>query len=555
MRKFYFFLCSLILLSSSSFSQTVGDLVITEVMANPAATGAEEYFEIYNHTSSGININGYIIEDAASNSHNINNGGPLIVPSGGFLVLAATSDPLGNSSLIPDYVYGTGVQFNNGGDDIYLKNGTVIIAQFSYSSTTSGKADETKYVASGIDGTIIDNDFISATDIMSNNDLGSPGVAGNTILDPSLNLSPGAGDLIISEFMPNPDDVSDANGEYFEIFNNTGNSIALEGISIKHIGGLDFTIDPLITIASGDFFVFGKNGDTATNGGVQVDYQGEFILNNSSSDQIIIKSSSGVTIDSLDYNTSFNFEKGISAVFVGSANDDNNNSIYWEASTSRENYIGDGSDLGSPGIQGSQAALPVQLTSFTAEVTGSQVDLKWETATEVNNAGFDVERSTDRENFISLGFVPGNGTTNTPNSYSFIDDNLPAVDLVTYRLKQIDNDGDFEYSKNIDVDLSEITDMNDDDVKYEFALDQNYPNPFNPTTTIKFSLPDLGLQKIVTLKVYNTLGQQVATLVNASKPAGAYEVSFNAENLVSGIYFYSLTYGEMNQVKKLILIK
>ena len=123
-----------------------------------------------------------------------------------------------------------------------------------------------------------------------------------------------------------------------------------------------------------------------------------------------------------------------------------------------------------------------------------------------------------------------------------MDDNVTSGKF-SYRLKQIDNDGQFEYSKTIEVDLG---------APKKFELSQNYPNPFNPSTTIKFSLPEAGNVK---LTIYNILGQEVRTLVNETKESGVYTINFNADDLDSGVYIYKLQYGSFVQTRKMILIK
>ncbi|MDZ7764326.1 MAG: hypothetical protein U5K00_07845 [Melioribacteraceae bacterium] len=161
----------------------------------------------------------------------------------------------------------------------------------------------------------------------------------------------------------------------------------------------------------------------------------------------------------------------------------------------------------------SSAALPVELSSFDAELVENSVKLNWETATEVNNYGFYIQRQTnkvdDKKEWQNIGFVEGHGTTNSPKKYSFIDANLPDTSEVTYRLKQIDNDGKYGYSKKLTVDISTITSA-DDLLPQEYSLSQNYPNPFNPVTIIKFGLPQKGS---VDLRIYNVLGQEVQRLV------------------------------------------
>lgn len=238
-------------------------------------------------------------------------------------------------------------------------------------------------------------------------------------------------------------------------------------------------------------------------------------------------------------------------------------SIVYDSGTNIE--VGTGSDVSADQItvNGSYSGggtfnngpLPVELISFTGEVQANTVLLKWETATEVNNYGFQVLRTMDKgqsENqWDDIGFVQGNGTTNSPKNYEFTDYELPNSDQVSYRLKQIDNDGQFAYSKTVTVDLTTITSL-EDEVVYEFALEQNFPNPFNPSTAIKYSLPNSGLVKI---KIYDTLGREISTLVNEVKNTGIHHVIFNGSDLSSGIYFYKLDFNEYMSVKKLILVK
>ncbi|KUG25374.1 hypothetical protein ASZ90_004802 [hydrocarbon metagenome] len=212
----------------------------------------------------------------------------------------------------------------------------------------------------------------------------------------------------------------------------------------------------------------------------------------------------------------------------------------------------------APGSKGGDA-LPVELTYFEGTATEGGVLLQWETATEVNNYGFDVERRTSSlSEWKKLGFVQGHGTTNSPKNYEFTDSELPNSDEVSYRLKQIDNDGTFAYSKTITVDLTTITSIEDEEIPTVYSLEQNYPNPFNPSTTIAFTVPsDVKRQTSdVKLIVYDILGREVATLVNQKLQSGNHEVNFNASSLSSGMYFYRIDIGnEFNSIKKMLLIK
>jgi hypothetical protein len=189
------------------------------------------------------------------------------------------------------------------------------------------------------------------------------------------------------------------------------------------------------------------------------------------------------------------------------------------------------------------AIIPVELTSFTAAINGNNVSLSWITATETNNLGFDLERSIQPEDWEKIGFVPGSGTTTERKSYSFNDENL-AAGTYLYRIKQIDFDGSYSY---FDLDHSVgISTPN------TFELSQNFPNPFNPATQINFSIPQASDVKLI---VYNSIGEEIVTLVNEYKQPGRYNVEFNGSNISSGIYYYKLTAGEYVSVKKMILMK
>ena len=191
--------------------------------------------------------------------------------------------------------------------------------------------------------------------------------------------------------------------------------------------------------------------------------------------------------------------------------------------------------------------IPVELTSFSANVISNYVELSWTTATETNNQGFEIERSADNISFANIGYVPGFGTTTETKSYSFTDQSVNSGTYY-YRLKQIDFDGSFSYSGVAEVDVALPT---------EFTLEQNYPNPFNPSTTIQFSLP---VDAQVTISIYNLVGEKVAEAVSGNFTAGLNKVTFNASQLTSGVYFYRLDANGINgktfsDVRKMSLLK
>ncbi|MCH6575596.1 MAG: T9SS type A sorting domain-containing protein, partial [Bacteroidetes bacterium] len=210
------------------------------------------------------------------------------------------------------------------------------------------------------------------------------------------------------------------------------------------------------------------------------------------------------------------------------------------------------STLGQFTIGSSGSPLPVELVSFIGKVKDQKVYLNWSTATEVNNYGFEVERKVSSKqlavgNWANIGFVEGHGNSNSLKEYSFIDAEVNSAGIYYYRLKQIDNDGSYEFSKTIEVNFN---------VPIKFELSQNYPNPFNPSTTISFNLPKSG---VVTLKVYNLMGEEIKTLVEGYREAGIYTVNFNAESavgeLASGMYLYRLSTNGFTETKKLVWMK
>jgi hypothetical protein len=169
--------------------------------------------------------------------------------------------------------------------------------------------------------------------------------------------------------------------------------------------------------------------------------------------------------------------------------------------------------------------------------------LNWKTDTEVNNYGFEILRQAQDDEWEALGFVEGHGNSNSPKEYNFKDSEINSAGIYSYKLKQIDNDGSYEFSKTIEVNFN---------VPSNFELSQNYPNPFNPSTTISFNLPESGK---VTLKIYNIIGKEIKTLVEGYREAGIHTFNFNAEGYPSGMYFYSLSTNGFTETKKMLFMK
>ena len=187
--------------------------------------------------------------------------------------------------------------------------------------------------------------------------------------------------------------------------------------------------------------------------------------------------------------------------------------------------------------------VPVELTSFSANIVDNLVNLKWITTTELNNHGFEIERSLDKTVWTIIGFKEGIGTTTEPQQYSYSDDiSEISSSKLYYRLKQTDYNGSFDYSDIVEVEIAPLT----------YLLSQNYPNPFNPNTTINYSIPEAGNAE---MKVYDVLGNEVAALVNEVKSPGNYTAVLDASSFASGVYIYTLRFSNFVQTKKMILMK
>ncbi len=234
------------------------------------------------------------------------------------------------------------------------------------------------------------------------------------------------------------------------------------------------------------------------------------------------------------------FDVGTNIEVTGSAD------ICAEVVTINGTFSGDGTQCGAP--------LPITLISFTAQANphGAGVVLEWVTASEINNYGFYVQcRLDSNEIFKDLPncFVTGHGTTNEEHQYSFTHC-TGVAGKYAYRLKQVDLDGTVHYPQVATLKSGQPSLAAEKPT--EFSLSQNYPNPFNPSTTIRYGLPH---KSAVQLVVFNTLGQQVATLVQEEREAGYHDVIFDGAGLSSGVYFYTLTAGSYTQTRKLLLLR
>jgi hypothetical protein len=190
--------------------------------------------------------------------------------------------------------------------------------------------------------------------------------------------------------------------------------------------------------------------------------------------------------------------------------------------------------------------IPVELSSFNAVQIGSSVLLNWRTETEMNNYGFEIERANELNGtplkWSSIGFVEGQGSSTRPKEYSF-NDRPTGYNIYHYRLRQIDLDGKYEYSKVVSIEINSLD---------NYSLNQNYPNPFNPATKISYNIASDGF---VIMKIYDVLGNEVSSLINDHQKAGNYITTFDGSKYASGIYILRLSSGNYNSSIKMTLMK
>ena len=360
--------------------------------------------------------------------------------------------------------------------------------------------------------------------------------------------------LVISEIMKDPDNVLDSAGEWFEVFNASDTYVDMEGWGIEDLGTNSHAVGRSVIVAPGEFAVICRSADDTANGGFACTYEGVFTLSNGADEIRLCSSSpctSGNEVDRVEYDDGVLWPDptGASMVFFGDSSDDNNDGTNWAVAIEREDaYSNPGvdcggagePDCGSPGTQGVQGNLPVELVAFEALVDGDAVFLQWETASETNNAGFEVQ-TRDKERWQVAGFVVGQGTTLDARRYAYRLDGL-APGMHRFRLKQIDYDGQFAYSPEVEVAVS---------VPGMYHLSDVYPNPFNPTA--QFSLSVARAQH-VSVAVYNMLGQQVNLLYDGRLPGGcARTFQVEGSQLAGGVYLLRVA-GEQFATSRLVTL-
>ncbi|MBL1212363.1 MAG: T9SS type A sorting domain-containing protein [Ignavibacteriae bacterium] len=347
-------------------------------------------------------------------------------------------------------------------------------------------------------------------------------------------------------------EVSDAlatGNEFLEIFNNSDQVVDLTGAKLIRLNG-NGTFD-------GYVFDFASDGS----GDTQIQPYG-FLITARGSSKAAFEGEWGVLPTGVAYfqgNDNLYFGSGTARRWAmktgGTANtndgtliDDTQTAVAGSGKRSYQNVVGgwitENSIANStPGELDAGQALPVELTSFSVQTVNGYALITWQTASEQNNLGFEIQRSVGmKNNWGNIGFVPGKGTSNAANYYSFTDDKNLLSGNYSYRLKQIDLDGSYTFSDVLQLNITEPD---------ETVLYQNSPNPFNPSTNIEFKVQ--SAQNVI-LDVYDIKGERIITLVNKYLQPGSYKFNFDAGNLSSGIYFYRLQ-SDKTIIKKMNFLK
>jgi len=465
---------------------------------------------------------------------------------GSWLLSFETSDELSLSALQTNggpamvaafYSTNGGVSFTQLGSDQAVPTGSSSTLSFAFPSPVAAASSIIIRVF-GFDALLVGGELVV-------DDLQLTGTVTSAVIPP----------IYISEIMQNPDDVPDANGEWFEVFNGGSSNVDLLGYTIQDDGSDDHIITSSVIVPAGGFAVLCKNSNTVANGDFSCDYEygNDITLANGDDEVVLVLPGGTVEVDRVAYDGGPNFPDptGASMVYFASTADDNNNGSNWATSVVREptyNLTNGNTDDGSPGTAGGGTQLPVELVAFEAVADGEAIMLRWETASETNNAGFEIQQRTfgsasKDETWQAVRFVEGYGTTEQAQSYEHhIDYVQPGIHR--FRLKQIDYDGTFEYSPEVEVAIG---------VPGTYRLTAAYPNPFNPETS--FSLSVARTQEVQVV-VYDVVGRRVALLYDGLFPAEtSRSFRFEADTLPSGVYLLRVLGEQFVTTQSLVLTK
>ncbi len=386
------------------------------------------------------------------------------------------------------------------------------------------------------------------------------------------------GDIVISEIMVNPQDVSDGDGEWFEVYNHTGSPIDMEGWVISDNGGQSHTIangGSGVVVNAASFAVFSRNANDTENGslsGALYEYGDDIVFVNTV--DALVLTSGATEIDRVEYDTNAGWPSGngASITFTSGPGKDNNSRLNWTVSTAREGLFGGvDDDFGSPGVVGTDQILPVSLSLFTATGSDASVTIRWATVSESQNLGYEVWRSTERDgayeelsSYRNNVDLEGQFNSSTEHNYAFEDRFVTNGVTYFYKLVDVDVNGNRdEYgpiSARPTATGADLTTVGAD-LPGDFQLNQNYPNPFNPSTRLQFEVPSLREELApITVEIFNALGQKVRTLYDGAVVPGVYEVEWDARSdagnvVAAGTYIAIMKSRQVQQSIKMTLLK
>jgi len=551
------------------------DLVITEIMPNPDAVSDSEgeYIEIYNNTDQSIDLSGYQIVDAGDNSVTIND---LTISADDFVILAQTSDFLGDGSMTADYDNIPGL--NNSDESIYLKNSSdETICEVNYSSSSAGIALELGKLTDSDDGTISESELKNAVRVMDNGDKGSPGEAGGTLgINPFVHPQ-----VFINEINPKH---GETDPEFIELIGPAGTDIS--GYTITHYNGAETVDGGLWSHTIGNFSI-PDDGNT-DNAGNKI---GFFVIGNSESatnyDEYLTETMQNGADGIILYNKFGQILDAVAWEGAGDLADDDPGTVSTSGAPSDRNYLhvtaddnstvnslqapnnvygDDGSgwtlESSTPGYMNSgqtdtDVSLPIELSSFKAKYIDGKVILTWTTASEIDNAGFNIYKSMrNQQNFqkINSKLIPGSGTTSNQHTYTFKDNQVIEGLQYYYKIQDVSYSGETEFSEAISVNPKS---ENSSQIAGEFGIKKCYPNPFNASITIQYYVENSN----ATISIFNVKGQLIKTLGRSEVASGrgtfiwkGYDTNNNPVG--SGIYFVKMiNFKGQQDVQKLILVR
>ncbi len=395
-----------------NFATAPNTLVVTEIMQNPKAVSDSngEWFEVFNPTQATINLNGWTIRDNDNDSHAITTD--VFIASGAYAVLGRNANSGQNGGVSVDYQY-SGFTLANGADEVVLVRPDTSVAdtvEYDGGSQWPDPNGKSMVLSSAADDNNVGANWSAAVDLISgSSDYGTPGSGPDTVAP---------ADLVITEIMQNPDTVSDANGEWFEIYNPGSSDVDLNGWTIRDNGIDSHAITTSVIAPAGDYIVLGRNANSAANGGVTVDYQySGFSLANGDDEIVLVRPDSSVA-DEVAYDGGPQWPDPTGAsMALSSPGDDNNTGSNWSESTAF--ITGASGDKGTPGQAnggGSTAVENLAITeimqnpSAVSDANGEWFEVFNPGSSDVNMQGWTIrDNDIDSHVIASSLVVPAGG--------------------------------------------------------------------------------------------------------------------------------------------------